>query len=100
MTRILANAATKTGGGPAMNLFVADPHWGWWIILYFFLGGIAAGAYFMATLIDLVGQDRDRELARLGYGVAFPLISLCGLFLIVDLDQPLRFWHMLFKSEI
>ena len=30
-----------------MNLFVADPEWGWWIIRYFFLGGIAAGAYFM-----------------------------------------------------
>src|SRR5262249_8307341 len=29
----------------AMNLFVEDPEWGWWIILYFYLGGIAAGAY-------------------------------------------------------
>ena len=38
-------------GGRLMNLFVADPHWGWWIILYFYLGGIAAGAYFTATLI-------------------------------------------------
>ena len=29
-----------------MNLFVADPDWGGWIVCYFFLGGIAAGAYF------------------------------------------------------
>jgi formate-dependent nitrite reductase membrane component NrfD len=33
-----------------MDLFVADPEWRWWIILYFFFGGIAAGAYFTAIL--------------------------------------------------
>jgi formate-dependent nitrite reductase membrane component NrfD len=83
-----------------MNLFVADPDWGWWIILYFYLGGIAAGAYFTATLIELMGGDEDRELARLGYWVAFPLVCLCGLFLTADLGRPERFWHMLFKSEV
>jgi formate-dependent nitrite reductase membrane component NrfD len=83
-----------------MNLFVADPHWGWWIILYFFLGGVAAGAYFMAALIDLVGSVRDRELARFGYWLAFPLIVVCGVFLIVDLNRPERFWHMLVRSEV
>jgi formate-dependent nitrite reductase membrane component NrfD len=83
-----------------MNLFVADPEWGWWIIGYFFFGGIAAGAYFMATLIDLVGRDEDRELSRMGYLIAFPLIMLCAVFLTVDLEQPKLFWHMLFKSEV
>jgi formate-dependent nitrite reductase membrane component NrfD len=83
-----------------MNLFVADPGWGWWIILYFYFGGIAAGAYFTATLIDLLGRPEDHELARIGYRIAFPLISLCGLFLIIDLERPERFWHMLFKSEV
>jgi protein NrfD len=83
-----------------MNLFVADPDWGWWIILYFYLGGIAAGAYFTATLIDLLGSDEDRELARIGYWIAFPLVCLCGLFLTLDLGRPERFWHMLFKSEV
>jgi formate-dependent nitrite reductase membrane component NrfD len=83
-----------------MNPFVVDPEWGWWIIFYFFLGGIAAGAYFTATIIDLIGHEEDRDLARMGYWLAFPLVSLCGLFLILDLGQPLRFWHMLFKSEV
>jgi protein NrfD len=83
-----------------MNLFVADPEWGWWIILYFFLGGIAAGAYFMATLIQLFGSEADRGLSRAGYWIAFPLVGLCGVFLVVDLDRPERFWHMLFKSEV
>jgi formate-dependent nitrite reductase membrane component NrfD len=83
-----------------MNVSVADPEWGWWIILYFYLGGIAAGAFFTATLIELVGSPEDRELPRVGYWIAFPLVLLCGIFLVVDLNRPERFWHMLFKSEV
>src|SRR5262249_16674898 len=94
------NSSGGARGGTAMNYFVADPEWGWWIIAYFFLGGIAAGAYFMATLIDLVGVDRDRDLPRIGYSIALPLILLSGLFLALDLTRPERFWHMLFKSEV
>src|SRR5262249_29845642 len=86
-------------GGIRMNLFVSDPHWGWWIILYFYLGGLAAGAYFLATLIDIVGRPEDRPLSRLGYLLAFPLVAVCGILLIVDLDRPERFWHMLLQSE-
>jgi protein NrfD len=82
-----------------MNLFVSDPHWGWWIILYFYLGGLAAGAYFLATLIDIAGRPEDRPLSRLGYLLAFPLVAVCGLLLTVDLDRPERFWHMLLQSE-
>jgi formate-dependent nitrite reductase membrane component NrfD len=83
-----------------MNLFVADPGWGWWIVFYFYLGGIAAGAYFTAALIDLIAHDVDREPARIGYWLAFPLVCACGVLLIVDLHRPERFWHMLLKSEI
>src|SRR5262249_59737287 len=82
-----------------MNLFVADPEWGWWIVLYFYLGGIAAGAYFLATLIELFGGSLSRDLPRVGYWIAFPLIATCGLLLTVDLERPERFWHMLFRSE-
>jgi formate-dependent nitrite reductase membrane component NrfD len=83
-----------------MNPFVADPDWGVWIILYFYFGGIAAGAYFTSTLIDLWGGKDSRDLPRVGYWIAFPLVMLCGLFLTVDLQQPQRFWHMLFRSEV
>src|SRR5262249_4219056 len=82
-----------------MNPFVESPDWGWWIILYFFLGGIAAGCYFLGTLIELFGHEEDRPLAHVGYRVAFPLVILCAVFLIVDLDRPERFWHMVLQSE-
>lgn len=75
------------------------PHWGWYVILYFFLGGLAAGSYFIATLLALVGNPRDRETVRLGYLLAFPLVVACGILLVIDLGVPLRFWHMLLQSE-
>jgi len=83
-----------------MNFWVADPEWGVWIVAYFFLGGIAAGSYFVAVLIEWFGSAEDGELARVAYRIAFPLTLLCAVFLIVDLDRPERFWHMLFKSEV
>ena len=82
-----------------MNYFVADPDWGFWIIAYFYLGGIAAGSYFLAVLIEWFGSEEDQPLARTGYYLAFPLVLLCTIFLIVDLNRPERFWHMLLKSE-
>jgi formate-dependent nitrite reductase membrane component NrfD len=83
-----------------MNLFVAGPEWGFWIVTYFFLGGIAAGAYLIAVLIEWFGTEEDRALARVAYWIAFPLIVVCALCLTIDLDSPSRFWHMLFKSEV
>jgi formate-dependent nitrite reductase membrane component NrfD len=68
-------------------------------VFYFFLGGIAGGAYVIAALVDLFGPLRFRPLARLGYLVAFPLVVICGILLTVDLGRPERFWHMLLASE-
>jgi formate-dependent nitrite reductase membrane component NrfD len=81
------------------TFFTEPPHWRWLIVLYFFLGGIAGGCYFLAALIDLFGRMTDRPLARLGYRIAFPAVVLCGIVLIVDLGRPERFWHMLLQSE-
>lgn len=74
---------------------VADPHWYWWIIAYFFLGGIAAGAFLIAAAVDLFTGAENRPVVRVGYLLAAPLTAICGLFLAIDLGQPLRFWHML-----
>jgi protein NrfD len=80
------------------TFFTEGPHWRWLIILYFFIGGLAGGCYFVASMIDLVGRPADRPLARLGYLIAFPAVVICGLLLIADLGRPERFWHMLLQS--
>jgi protein NrfD len=75
------------------------PNWTGWIVLYFFAGGIAGGAYFIASMVELVGDPADRPIARFGYYLAFPLALLCALFLTIDLGQPLSFWHMVVYSR-
>jgi formate-dependent nitrite reductase membrane component NrfD len=75
------------------------PLWEWWIVLYFFAGGIAGGAYFTSALIELVGRPEDRPIARMGYYIAFPLSLVCAVALIADLGRPERFWHMMVYSR-
>lgn len=84
---------------PSSTFFSAPPEWGWLIVFYFFFGGLAGGCYFLAALIDLVGDREDRPLARLGYTIAFPCVLVSGLLLTLDLHRPLRFWHMLIESN-
>jgi formate-dependent nitrite reductase membrane component NrfD len=81
------------------TFFTDSPHWGWYIVLYFFLGGIAGGSFFIAALLDMIGRPADRPIVRLGYYVAFPAIILGTILLIVDLGRPERFWHMIFQSK-
>ena len=79
--------------------FTSPPHWQWLIILYFFVGGLAGGSFFIAALIDLFGRPEDRPLSRLGYYIAFPAVLVSGVLLILDLGRPLRFWHMMVESN-
>lgn len=81
------------------TFFTASPHWTWYIIPYFFIGGIAGGAYFLAAILEWFGRPEDRPVIRTGYSLAFWGAILCGLLLTIDLGKPFRFWHMLFQSE-
>ncbi len=71
------------------------PHWEMMIVWYFFLGGIAGGAYFTAAIADVFGEPGDKKVARIGYFIALPLVAACGLLLIADLGVPARFMNMM-----
>ena len=71
------------------------PGWEMMIVWYFFLGGIAGGAYFTAAIADNFGGARDRQVARAGYVLSLPLVMACGVLLIADLGVPTRFLNML-----
>ncbi len=81
------------------TFFTEPPHWRWLIVLYFFIGGIAGGCFFLAALLHLFGRPADRPIVRLAYYIAFIGVVLSGILLIVDLDRPERFWHMMIQSE-
>jgi formate-dependent nitrite reductase membrane component NrfD len=72
-----------------------NPDWHLLIVWYFFVGGIAGGAYFTAAIADNFGTVRDRSVVRIGYTLALLLIGLCGILLILDLGTPSRFLNML-----
>src|SRR5262245_43982250 len=72
-----------------------NPQWTMEIVWYFFLGGVAGGAYFTAAIADNFGGARDSIVARTGYLLSLPLVMLCGLLLIADLGTPSRFLNML-----
>jgi formate-dependent nitrite reductase membrane component NrfD len=74
---------------------VKTPDWHLLIVWYFFIGGIAGGAYFTAAIADNYGGVRDRSVVRIGYTLALLLIGLCGVLLILDLGTPSRFLNML-----
>ena len=69
------------------------------IDLYFFLGGIAGGAFVIATIANLLGHERYRDIVRVGYYIAFLAVIPGPIILTVDLGLPTRFLHMLMVAK-
>lgn len=78
--------------------FSQPPDWRWYILVYFFLAGLAGGAYVLGTMLRLWGRPSDEPAARVCFLLALPLVVLCPILLTLDLGQPARFWHMLVDS--
>lgn len=71
-----------------------SPHWPVLIDVYFFLGGLAGGAFVIATIAQLLDARRFRDVSRVGYYLALLALIPCPIILIVDLGVPLRFMNM------
>jgi formate-dependent nitrite reductase membrane component NrfD len=83
-----------------MALESQAPHWEWfYIAMYFYIGGVSAGAYFIGSLVELFGGEKHSEISRLAYYIAFPLICVTPVLLIADLGRPERFWHLFFYTK-
>jgi formate-dependent nitrite reductase membrane component NrfD len=48
---------------PPAEHFAAPPGWEWWILGYFFFGGLSGGSYAIGTLLRLVGTAADQRAA-------------------------------------
>jgi formate-dependent nitrite reductase membrane component NrfD len=69
------------------------------IDFYFFLGGMAGGAFVIATIANLIDRERYRDVIRVGYYVAFLAVIPGPIILTVDLGLPTRFLNMLMVSK-
>jgi Ni/Fe-hydrogenase subunit HybB-like protein len=84
---------------PPAEHFAVSPQWEWWILGYFFFGGISGGSYALGTLLRFAGDPRDESAARLAFITSFIALLPCPLFLTLDLGVPFRFWHMLVDTS-
>ena len=74
-----------------MEHFASPPHWEWWILGYFFFGGISGGSYALGTLLRFSGNARDESAARVAFITSFIALVPCPIFLTIDLGQPFLF---------
>jgi len=74
---------------------IRRPVWTWEIPAYFWLGGIASGAYLTASLAQRFGSKDDRQYAADGFYLAAAALVPCAPLLTADLGRPERFHHML-----
>jgi len=86
------------------TFFTDAPDWTWWILLYFFIGGMAGTAFFLASLLDWGSRQspvagQTAPLVRYGYYLSFLGVLVSGFLLTIDLTRPLRFWHMLIQNH-
>jgi protein NrfD len=70
-------------------------HYRWPIVGYFFVGGLASAAQFIATVLDLLGSEEDRSVVRAGRYIALLGALISPILLIVDLETPKRWYNML-----
>jgi formate-dependent nitrite reductase membrane component NrfD len=72
--------------------FLKPPVWTWEVPLYFWVGGLASGAAFVATACEAAGDERSARAAR---KIALAAVTLAPPLLIADLGRPARFLNML-----
>ena len=74
---------------------IRRPVWTWEVPAYFWLGGMAGGAFLTASLGQRLGSPDDRRYTADGFYLAGAAILPCAPLLIADLGRPERFHHML-----
>ncbi|MBA3425493.1 MAG: polysulfide reductase NrfD [Rubrobacter sp.] len=73
---------------------IKHAHWTWQIPIYFWIGGLGAGAHMFSTVAQLVGH-KDEALQRASRYTVLVTMILSPILLIWDLGRPERFLNMM-----
>jgi formate-dependent nitrite reductase membrane component NrfD len=73
---------------------IKEHTWTWEVPVYFWLGGIGAGAHLISTIAQLLGWKDEAFFRASRYTVLVTMI-LSPVLLIMDLGRPERFYNML-----
>jgi tetrathionate reductase subunit C len=70
------------------------------IATYFYLTGLSAGSFIISTMAYGFGMVKFKPLGKIGVVMATCLLIIAPTILLVDLEQPLRFWHLIIYLRI
>ncbi len=70
------------------------------IATYFYLTGLSAGSFIISTLAYGFGMVKFKPLGKIGVVMATLLLVIAPMILLIDLEQPLRFWHLILYLRI
>ncbi|MBA2345058.1 MAG: polysulfide reductase NrfD [Rubrobacter sp.] len=73
---------------------IKHAHWTWQIPIYFWIGGLGAGAHMFSTVAQLLGHE-DEALQRASRYTVLVTMILSPILLIWDLGRPERFLNMM-----
>jgi hypothetical protein len=91
----VAQANLRMRSAPVPDIqgpFIKGPVWTWEVPLYFWVGGVASGASFVALACDIAGDRRSAAVAR---KVSLAAVAAAPPLLVADLGRPERFLNML-----
>lgn len=69
-------------------------NWGLLVVLYLFIAGMAGGIYFTTAMYEFFNGGTNDKIKK-GYLYAFFLLIIAVILLILDLERPARFVHMI-----
>jgi Ni/Fe-hydrogenase subunit HybB-like protein len=70
------------------------------IATYFYLTGLSAGSFIISTMAYGFGMVKFKPLGKIGVVMATLLLVIAPMILLIDLEQPLRFWHLILYLRI
>jgi Ni/Fe-hydrogenase subunit HybB-like protein len=86
---------TQLGFGLGITGMSRDVSWGFYIAQFTFLVGVAAGGVMVVLPYYLHNYKAFAKVTILGEFLAIAAITMCLLFILVDLGQPMRMFNVL-----
>jgi len=67
---------------------------GYYIAIYFYITGLHMGFYTTSVVATLLGKEEWKPIGKIGAVGALVVLAVAPIFLLLDLTQPFRFWHL------
>ena len=69
--------------------------WGWYIANFTFLVGVAAAAVVLVIPYYIYKFEPIGDIVLIGEIMAVAAVSMCLMFILLDMGSPERFWHLI-----